>query len=191
VSAGGRGGGLGRGSDSAAWTASSSAATERSAAAAGLFSSWARPAESLHRAQPRDRGADDRQGDVGTRGEQLAERPHRNPEHLRVSDGRDGRKPASPLERRDLALERSRTDDRERDAALARTAGDLELTVEDDEQRIGLVSLPDEQLARLEVDDLAASHELAQGGVLHPCEEWRLPQPGDDLVDREVFVGHS
>ena len=68
---------------------------------------------------------------------------------------------------------------------------DLELTVEDDEQRVGLVPLSDEHLARLEVDDLAAGHELAQRGVLHAREEGRLPQPGDDLVDREMLVRHS
>ena len=52
--------------------------------------------------------------------------------------------------------------------------------------------LPDDEIvARLEVNDLAAGHELAQRGVLDAGEEGRLPQPGDDLVNREVLVRHS
>ena len=83
------------------------------------------------------------------------------------------------------------TDDGDREAAVAGLPGHLELAVEHDEQRVGGVALADEHLAGLEVDDLAARHELAQRRLVDVGEERRLPQAGDDLVDGEVGVGHS
>ena len=145
----------------------------------------------LHLPQPRDGGANDGERDVRAGGQQLAQRVDGDPQHLGVARGRHGREATPALERGDLSLERARADDGERDAAVAGLARHLQLAVEHDEQRIGLVALADQRLARLEVDDLAPGHEPAQRLVLDAREQRRLPQAGDDLVDGEVGVGHS
>ena len=145
----------------------------------------------LHRPQTRDGGPNDRDRHVRPGGEQLAHRVDRDAQHLGGPGGRDRRHARATLECRDLALQRSRADDGDGQSALAGLPGHLELAVEHHEQRVGGVALADEHLAGLEVDDLAACHELAEWRLVDVGEERRLPQAGDDLVDGEMGVGHS
>ena len=102
-----------------------------------------------------------------------------------VGHGADRRQAAAALERRDLALQRARPDARERDLAAPGPLRDLELAVEDDVERVGLVSLADEPLARRQVDDLAHLDQPVQLLVVEAAEQRRGAQPLGDRRARE------
>ena len=145
----------------------------------------------LHRAEPRDGGADDGQRHVRSGVEQLANRLDRDAERLGLRQRAHRREAAAALEGRDLALERPGADPGERDLARAGALRDLELAVEDDVEGVGHVALRDQHVVRRQVDDLAALDQAGQLRVVEAAEERGIAQPLRDRIGRKMRVAHS
>ena len=107
-------------------------------------------------------------------------------------DGADGRQAAASLERGDLSLQRARADASQRDLGPPGPLGDLELPIEDDEERIGVLSLADERIAGREVNDLAHARSAgASRSSSRPSKRGVSAQAFRDVLVRQVLMRHS
>ena len=142
----------------------------------------------LHLPQPQDGGADDGERHIGARVEELAHGADRDPQHLGVGCSLDRGKAPAALKGRDLALQRARPDAGEGDLAGPRQLRHVELTVQDDEQRIGLLSLSDKPGPGRQVDDLPHLDQPFELLVAEAAEQRRGPELLDDRLRCQVLV---
>ena len=145
----------------------------------------------LHRSKAADRRPDDGERHIRPGVQQLTHRVDRDAQGLAIGHRADGREATASLERRDLSLQRARADARQRNLGPPGPLGDLELAIEDDEERIGLLSLADEPIAWRQVNDLAALDQPRQPIVVEALEERREAQAFRDVLCRQVLVRHS
>ena len=115
----------------------------------------------LHRSKAADRRPDDGERHIRPSVQQLTHRVDGDAKGLAIGHRADGRKATASLERRDLSLQRARADASQRNLGPPGPLGDLELAIEDDEERIGLLSLADEAIAWCQVNDLPARRSAA------------------------------
>ena len=112
----------------------------------------------LHAAETRDDGADDPQGGIGARREQIEHRLERDAQHLGLGKGPHRRHPLPALQGRQLPLDGAGSDAGERDLGVARALGDFQLAGDHHVEVIGLVALDNQEIAGMEC------HRLRPGG---------------------------
>jgi hypothetical protein len=124
----------------------------------------------------------------GTFGKEILELPHREDHELRVLPG-DRALGVSPAEQEGvLAEELARLCVRDLDFAAVLEVDDLNAAGEDDEERVGIRVLLEDDAALVPAEVTGGAHELDQRSVVELGKEGDAPQGGHEAVrDR---IGH-